>query len=153
MIFFSAQQLAIINALVEAYALTFIAASTPGKDRSKMAAPTLDFEIDQGSDWHLDFTIKTDSGSGAALADLTLASFAGKMRPRADLEPATDIACTIIDAEQGRVRLSQSNTTTASLRPGNQTYDVEMTLSDPLYPQKTLKVLSGVVSIKAENTR
>ena len=118
-----------------------------------MAAPKYDFTVDQGSDWHLDFTIKTDSGSGAVLADLTSATFAGKMRPRADLEPATDIACTVLDASGGRVRLSQSSTTTAGLRAGNQTYDIEMTLTDPLYPQKTLRILMGTITVRAENTR
>jgi len=145
---------AYVLALLQAFAsVRLFGASTPGKDRSKMTAPTLDFEIDQGSDWHLDFTIKRDSGSGAAVADISQATFAGKMRPRADLEPATDITCTVLDATGGIVRLSQSSTTTAGLRAGNQTYDIEITLTDPLYPQKTLRLLSGIIAVKAENTR
>lgn len=118
-----------------------------------MAAPKYDIVIDQGSDWHLDFTIKTDSGSGAVAADLTHASFAGKMRPRQDLEPPTNIACTVIDATSGKVRLSQSSSVTAGLRAGNQTYDIEMTTADPLYPQKTIRILMGTISVRAENTR
>ena len=116
-----------------------------------MTAPKYNFTVDQGSDWHLDFTIKTDSGSGAVLAELDDATFAGKMRPRADLEPATDVD--VIMLEAGRIRMSQSSTTTAGLRAGKQTYDIEMTLTDPLYPQKTLRILMGEITVRAENTR
>jgi len=118
-----------------------------------MSAPNYDITIDQGSDWQLDLTIKNDSGSGATAADLTHTTFECKMRPRHDLAPATDIAVEILNATAGLIRLSQGANTTASLRDGNQVYDLEMTLGDPLYPQKTLRILEGTISVKPEATR
>ncbi len=118
-----------------------------------MPAPTYNITIDQGSDWQLDLTIKNDSGSGANPADLSLTTFACMMRPRHDLAPATNIDVTTLNATAGLIRLSQGSATTKNLIPGNQVYDLEMTLGDPLYPQKTLRILEGTISVKPEATR
>lgn len=118
-----------------------------------MSAPNYNITINQGSDWNLDLTIKNDSGSGATAADLTHTTFECMMRPRHDLTPATGIAVEILNSLTGKIRLSQGANTTRGLVSGNQVYDLEMTLGDPLYPQKTLRILEGIISVKPEATR
>tara|TARA_R110001606_G_scaffold93874_1_gene208330 strand:- start:8937 stop:9293 length:357 start_codon:yes stop_codon:yes gene_type:complete len=118
-----------------------------------MIAPNYDITINQGSDWQLDLTVKNDSGSGATGADLTQTTFECKMRPRHDLSPATSIVVEKLNSLTGKIRLSQGANTTRGLVPGNQVYDLEMTLGDPLYPQKTLRILEGTISVKPEATR
>ena len=118
-----------------------------------MTAATYDFNIEQGTDWHLDFNLDTDSGSGATDADITNVDFLASMRPQHATGPAHTISITKLNRSEGRFRIHQSTATTNGIPAGSYKYDIEATFNDPLQPVKTIRLLEGTITVRAQATR
>ena len=112
-----------------------------------MAAGTYNLVIDQGSDFGFEFVVKED---GVA-KDLTGYSARGQLR-RKKTSPniSGTFTCTITDAANGTGTVSMDNTTTTSLTPGWEYYDVELYTAGDSYVER---ILEGRVEIRAEVTR
>ena len=112
-----------------------------------MAAGKYDIVIDQGSDFAIEIQVQQD-GSNTSL---------GTHSARAQLRPTptsttktADFTCSIVNASQGKIKMSLSNSTTASISNGKYYYDLELVNTS----QSTVtRLLEGVARVTPEVTR
>ena len=112
-----------------------------------MSAGTYNLVIDQGADFAISLTL-TEDGSAKDLSDY---SARAQMRSKKSSSTvAATFTCTITDADEGKVKMSMGNSTTAALTPGVYFYDLELfTASDA----NVTRLLEGTATVTAEVTR
>ena len=110
-------------------------------------ATKVDFQIDQGATFSKSLYFTTPDG---VEVDLTGYSFRGQLRiDYDDVEPQAEFTCTVVDALQGVLSISLSDTITAQLEPGVLLYDVEM-----VRPNGTvLRLIQGKATVSPEVTK
>jgi len=111
-----------------------------------MTAAKYDLNIDQGSDFALEFTI---SENGLAK---NLTGWAGRAQLRKDLEEdtKTDFTCSVTDAGAGKVKVELSNTTSAGLSAGTYHWGLEIFHA---VDGKVSRLLQGKANINREVVR
>lgn len=112
-----------------------------------MAAGKYNIQIDQGSDFAIDLTVKEDG----VVKDLTGYSARAQMRAKkSDASAAATFTCTVTNAAGGVIKMSLPNATSSSLTAGRYYYDLEIyTASDAIVK----RLLEGEVTIDREITR
>ena len=112
-----------------------------------MTAAVYNLTIDQGSDFAIQLTL---SEAGAAK---NLTGYAGRAQLRSkklDVEAAAEFTVTMVDPEEGKVKVSMANGTSAQLLAGLYYYDLELyTNADSI----VTRLLEGQVTVKQEVTR
>jgi hypothetical protein len=112
-----------------------------------MAAGKYNIQIDQGSDFNIDLTVKEDG----SVKDLTGYSARAQMRSKkSDASAAATFTCTVTDASGGVIKMSLPNSTSSALTAGRYYYDLEIyTASDAIVK----RLLEGEVTVDREITR
>ena len=112
-----------------------------------MAAGTYNLIIDQGGDFELGLAL-TEDGSAV---DLTGFSGRSQMRVKPSSASITGtFVVSIVNAAEGTMSMTMSNSVTAALTPGKYFWDLEIfTASDAV----VTKLLTGIVTVKAEVTK
>jgi hypothetical protein len=112
-----------------------------------MAAGKYNIEIDQGSDFALDVTVKEDGSA----KDLTGYSARSQMRAKkSDASAAASFTCTVTDAANGILKMELSNSTSSNMTAGRYFYDLEIYTSGDAIVKR---ILEGEVNIDREVTR
>jgi hypothetical protein len=112
-----------------------------------MAAGKYNIEIDQGSDFALDVTVKEDG----SVKDLTGYSARSQMRAKkSDASAAASFTCTVTDAANGILKMELSNSTSSNMTAGRYFYDLEIYTSGDAIVKR---ILEGEVNIDREVTR
>jgi len=112
-----------------------------------MAAGKYNIQIDQGSDFDIDLTIK-ENGS---VKDLTGYSARAQMRSKkSDTSPAASFTCTVTNATGGVIKMSLGNAVSSALTAGRYFYDLEIYISSDIIVKR---LLEGEVIIDREVTR
>jgi len=112
-----------------------------------MAAGKYNIQIDQGSDFAIDLTVKEDG----VVKNLTGYSARAQMRAKkSDTSAAATFTCSVTNATGGVIKMSLPNATSSSLTAGRYYYDLEIyTASDAIVK----RLLEGEVTIDREITR
>jgi len=110
-----------------------------------MSAGTYNINIDQGSDFSLQLTVKEDGSA----KDLTGFSARAQMRPTVDSSTLTaTFTCTITNASSGILTMALANTVTDDIDVGQYAYDLE------LYTGSTSqRLIQGTATVSGEVTR
>jgi len=112
-----------------------------------MAAGTYDIVIDQGSD----FAIQIAISEGGVATTIQTHSARAQLRPSPTSSTKTaDFTCTITDASNGKIKMSLSNSTTASIASGKYYYDLELVNTQN---STVTRLLQGVARVTPEVTR
>lgn len=112
-----------------------------------MAAPTYDFEINQGESFSLGLIFKDSTNTAISLATATIAA---QIRPEADSQQILAVLTATKDAlVTGRVVLSLTPVQTASLTFEKAEYDVLVTFADG----SKLRAVQGKVTLSKQITR
>jgi len=112
-----------------------------------MAAGTYDIVIDQGSD----FAIQIAISEGGVATTIQTHSARAQLRPSPTSSTKTaDFTCTITDASEGKIKMSLSNSTTASIASGKYYYDLELVNTQN---STVTRLLQGVARVTPEVTR
>lgn len=88
-----------------------------------MVAANYNIVIEQNSDFSRSFQIKT----GDDIQDLTGYSFAAKVKERIQSDTGYDFTVTVTDEATGAITMTMSDTSTATIKPGDYVYDLVMT--------------------------
>lgn len=110
-----------------------------------MTAGNYNITIEQHADFDREFQIKQNS----IVVDITGYSFAGSIRERHMSETSTDFTTSLSDAENGKFKLTLTDTQTGNLKPGDYVYDVVQTDDSGT---KT-RLLQGIATVEAGITR
>ena len=112
-----------------------------------MAAGKYDIVIDQGSDFAIEIQVQQDGAN----TPLSTHSARAQLRPTPTSTTKTaDFTCNITNASQGKIKMSLSNSTTASIANGKYYYDLELVNTS----QSTVtRLLEGVARVTPEVTR
>ena len=110
-----------------------------------MSAGTYNINIDQGSDFSLQLTVKEDGSA----KNLTGFSARAQMRPTVDSSTLTaTFTCTITNATSGILTMALANTVTDDIDVGQYAYDLE------LYTGSTSqRLIQGTATVSGEVTR
>ena len=110
-----------------------------------MSAGTYNINIDQGSDFSLQLTVKEDGSA----KNLTGFSARAQMRPTVDSSTLTaTFVCTITNATSGILTMTLANTVTDDIDVGQYAYDLE------LYTGSTSqRLIQGTATVIGEVTR
>tara|TARA_R100001460_G_scaffold15010_1_gene33440 strand:+ start:385 stop:723 length:339 start_codon:yes stop_codon:yes gene_type:complete len=112
-----------------------------------MAAGKYDIVIDQGSDFAIEVQIQQDSAN----VNLSTHSARAQLRPTPTSSTKTaDFTCTVVNASQGKIKMSLNNTTTASIANGKYYYDLELVNTSA---SSVTRLLEGVARVTPEVTR
>ena len=112
-----------------------------------MAAGTYDIVIDQGSD----FAIQVAIAEGGVATAIETHSVRAQLRPSPTSSTKTaDFTCSIINASQGKIKMSLSNSTTAAITSGKYYYDLELVNTSSSVVNR---LLQGVARVTPEVTR
>ncbi len=112
-----------------------------------MAAGTYDIVIDQGSDFAIEIAVSQD-GAATTLGSHTARA---QLRPSPTSSTKTaDFTCSIINASQGKIKMSLSNSTTAAITSGKYYYDLELVNTSTSVVNR---LLQGVARVTPEVTR
>ncbi len=110
-----------------------------------MSAGIYNIIIEQHADFERTFQIKEDSSA----KDITDHTFTAQLRERAQSSTATDFTGAIVDASDGKFKLSLTDTQTAALKAGDYEYDCIMTDAGG----KKTRILQGIATVDAGITR
>ena len=105
-----------------------------------MAAYT-ELTIDQGATFSSTVDLTNSDATAMNVAGYTFVSQIRKSFYSTN--PTANIAVTIDDAANGRVRLSANADTTANIKAGRYVYDLKMTTDENI----TIRVIEGIVTI------
>ena len=112
-----------------------------------MAAGKYDIVIDQGSDFAIEVQIQQNSAN----VNLSTHSARAQLRPTPTSSTKTaDFTCSIVNASQGKIKMSLSNSTTASISNGKYYYDLELVNTGA---STVTRLIQGVARVTAEVTR
>lgn len=103
--------------------------------------------INSGSDFSQTFTLE-NSDTNSAL-DLSVYSVSSQIRKWAGSSTAINFSCSVVDAFEGIISISLTNSQTTSLKPGRYVYDVVITDN---VGQKN-KVIEGMALVREGVTR
>jgi hypothetical protein len=111
-----------------------------------MAAGTYNFILEQGATFSRQLTVK-ENGSAMSLSGYSVAS---KMRSTHDSSTvAGTFTCTVNDASGGKILLTMTATTTASIEEGVYVYDIEITSGSGT----VTRLMEGNITVTPEVTR
>ena len=113
-----------------------------------MASTKWNLDLNAGQDWlaAIDLLI----ADGATNRDITGHTLESKVqRHHKSVAPITTVTVVVVDATQGSLTLSLSNTQTSLLKNGKYVYDVELTNTETGAKER---VIEGVITIRAEVT-
>ena len=112
-----------------------------------MAAGKYDIVIDQGSDFAIEVQIQQNSAN----VNLSTHSARAQLRPTPTSSTKTaDFTCSIVNAAQGRIKMSLGNTVTANISNGKYYYDLELVNSSD---SSVTRLIEGVARVTPEVTR
>ena len=112
-----------------------------------MAAGKYDIVIDQGSDFAIEVQIQQNSAN----VNLSTHSARAQLRPTPTSSTKTaDFTCSIINASQGRIKMSLGNSVTANISNGKYYYDLELVNSSD---SSVTRLIEGVARVTPEVTR
>jgi|TARA_B100000073_G_C23543669_1_gene497209 hypothetical protein len=112
-----------------------------------MAAGTYDLVIDQGSDFAIEVAISEDG----SVTPIETHSARAQLRPSPTSSTKTaDFTCTITNASQGKLKMSLTNSQTASISSGKYYYDLELVNTSS---GSVTRLLQGVARVTPEVTR
>lgn len=112
-----------------------------------MPAATYNLTVEQGSDFAIQLTLSED-GSAKNLSGYS--ARAQMRQKKTDASPAATFTCTIVSAEEGKVKMALPNSTTTPLTPGIYFYDLELfTTGDNI----VTRLLEGQATVVAEVTK
>ena len=112
-----------------------------------MAAGKYDIVIDQGSDFAIEVQIQQNSAN----VNLSTHSARAQLRPTPTSSTKTaDFTCSITNASQGKIKMSLSNSTTASIANGKYYYDLELVNTSD---SSVTRLIEGVARVTPEVTR
>ena len=112
-----------------------------------MAAGTYDLVIDQGSDFAIEVAISEDG----TVTPIETHSARAQLRPSPTSSTKTaDFTCTITNASQGKLKMSLTNSQTASISSGKYYYDLELVNTSS---GSVTRLLQGVARVTPEVTR
>ena len=112
-----------------------------------MAAGTYDIVIDQGSDFAIEVAISEDG----TVTPIETHSARAQLRPSPTSSTKTaDFTCTITNASQGKLKMSLTNSQTASISSGKYYYDLELVNTSS---GSVTRLLQGVARVTPEVTR
>lgn len=103
--------------------------------------------IDQGSDYSSIVTVKSATGLPLNLTNYVAKS---QIRKSYSSSQAYDFDCEIINASEGKIRISLPAAVNELINPGRWLYDVEITESTT---GKKKRVIEGIVIITPQITR
>ena len=112
-----------------------------------MAAGKYDIVIDQGSDFAIEVQIQQNSAN----VNLSTHSARAQLRPTPTSSTKTaDFTCSIVNASQGRIKMSLGNSVTANISNGKYYYDLELVNSSD---SSVTRLIEGVARVTPEVTR
>ena len=112
-----------------------------------MAAGKYDIVIDQGSDFAIEVQIQQNSAN----VNLSTHSARAQLRPTPTSSTKTaDFTCSIVNASQGKIKMSLGNTVTANISYGKYYYDLELVNSSD---SSVTRLIEGVARVTPEVTR
>ena len=112
-----------------------------------MAAGKYDIVIDQGSDFAIEVQIQQNSAN----VNLSTHSARAQLRPTPTSTTKTaDFTCSIVNASQGKIKMSLGNTVTANISNGKYYYDLELVNSSD---SSVTRLIEGVARVTPEVTR
>lgn len=110
-----------------------------------MAAAKYDIIIEQYSDFARGFSLTT----GGLAIDLTDHTFTAQLRIRESSEESFDFNIEVVDALQGLINMTMSDTITGTIKSGYYFYDVIMNTPDG----DKIRILEGEAKVDAGVTR
>lgn len=110
-----------------------------------MAAAKYDIIVEQHQDFARGFSLT----SGGLAIDLTDHTFEAQLRVRETVEEAYDFNVEVVDALQGLINMTMSDTITSTIKSGYYFYDLVMTNQ---YGDK-IRILEGEAKVDAGVTR
>ena len=112
-----------------------------------MAAGKYDIVIDQGSDFAIEVQIQQNSAN----VNLSTHSARAQLRPTPTSSTKTaDFTCSIVNASQGRIKMSLGNSVTANISNGKYYYDLELVNTSD---SSVTRLIEGVARVTPEVTR
>ena len=112
-----------------------------------MAAGTYDIVVDQGSDFSIQIQIEQDGSN----VNLSTHSARAQLRPTPTSSTKTaDFTCSIVNAVQGRIKMSLGNSVTANISNGKYYYDLELVNTSD---SSVTRLIEGVAKVTPEVTR
>ena len=112
-----------------------------------MAAGKYDIVIDQGSDFAIEVQIQQNSAN----VNLSTHSARAQLRPTPTSSTKTaDFTCSIVNASQGKIKMSLANSVTANISNGKYYYDLELVNSSD---SSVTRLIEGVARVTPEVTR
>lgn len=103
-------------------------------------------DIDQGSDFAVELDIQNDDGVPMNLVGFQVYS---QFRKSYNSSIGYDFTTSVINATQGKIKLSLSGVTSSNIRPGRYLYDIEV-----LSPGNSkTRIVEGIVTINPEITK
>ena len=112
-----------------------------------MAAGKYDIVIDQGSDFAIEVQIQQNSAN----VNLSTHSARAQLRPTPTSSTKTaDFTCSIVNASQGKIKMSLGNSVTANISNGKYYYDLELVNSSD---SSVTRLIEGVARVTPEVTR
>ena len=112
-------------------------------------ATSVYLDIDQGSDFSTVITLENDDGTPM---NLSTANVYSQFRKSYGSTTAYSFICEVIDAQQGKLRLSIPGITSTNIRHGRYLYDVELVYVGPTETRRT-RVIEGILTINPEITK
>lgn len=110
-----------------------------------MSAGIYNIIIEQHADFERTFQIKENS----VVLDITSYTFAASVRERSQSSTSVDMTGAIVDASDGKFKLSLTDTQTAGMKAGDYEYDCVMTDAGG----KKTRLLQGIATVSAGITR
>lgn len=110
-------------------------------------AATHNIQIDQGSDFALDLTVK-EAGSAKNLS--TFNARAQLRATKAASSATASFTCTIVNAANGLLKMELPNATSSAMAAGQYFYDLEIFTSGDSLVQR---LIEGTVTLNQEVTR
>ena len=112
-----------------------------------MAAGKYDIVIDQGSDFAIEIQVQQDGAN----TPLSTHSARAQLRPTPTSSTKTaDFTCSIVNASQGKIKMSLGNSVTANISNGKYYYDLELVNSSD---SSVTRLIEGVARVTPEVTR
>tara|TARA_Y100001938_G_C8093182_1_gene436383 strand:+ start:2178 stop:2519 length:342 start_codon:yes stop_codon:yes gene_type:complete len=112
-----------------------------------MAAVKWNLDTNAGQDWMADINLLNTDGTAR---DVTGHTFAASIKRHYKSVAAKEtIGAAVINATQGNLRLTLTNTQTSNLKDGKWLYDVEMTKTSTGEKER---VIEGILIIRPEVT-
>lgn len=102
--------------------------------------------LDQGADYSSIITLTASNNLPLDLTDYTVDS---QMRKSYSSSQYYTFTCTVVDAQEGKIRLQMPAATSENIKPGRWLYDIEITHTEGARK----RVVEGVVVVTPQITR